>query len=86
MLEFYNNANKCIYRHIVLFTWQHPNYGSGSGAYPNDIAVLIVNPMTLSDNAAAIELTSMTNAHLGSSSYEGSCRITGWGRTCGTCN
>ncbi|XP_033734418.1 fibrinolytic enzyme, isozyme C-like [Pecten maximus] len=55
----------------------HGNYGSGSGAFPNDIAVLTVQEMNLGSNAQAISLTSRTNSDLTSAS----CRITGWGLT-----
>ncbi|XP_069107720.1 trypsin beta-like isoform X2 [Argopecten irradians] len=59
------------------------NYGEGLGAFPNDIAILMVEDMTLSSNAAAISLNSRSNNALADLDTS-SCRITGWGRTSGT--
>ncbi|XP_069107875.1 trypsin alpha-like [Argopecten irradians] len=58
----------------------NPNYGEGLGAFPNDIAILMVEDMALSKDAQAISLTERSNDELAALN-KSSCRITGWGRT-----
>jgi elastase-2 len=59
----------------------HPDYGSGAGAYPNDISVL---EMTSSVSGPNIQAATMAE---GSNDYAGStAAISGWGRTCGSCS
>merc|ERR1712080_732899 len=53
----------------------HPNYGSGSGAFPNDISVV-----QLSGNAPCTPIA-MSDTRIDS----GDGQISGWGRTCGGC-
>ncbi|XP_033734419.1 fibrinolytic enzyme, isozyme C-like [Pecten maximus] len=53
------------------------NPDSTTFAFPNDIAVLTVQEMSLGGNAQAISLTSRSNDEL----VFASCRITGWGVT-----
>ncbi|XP_060067562.1 trypsin delta-like [Ylistrum balloti] len=54
---------------------RHANFDQGDGAYPNDIAILKVNSMTLDANAKAINVIDKSLA----SGTE--CTITGWGVT-----
>ena len=56
---------------------QNPNYGTGSGFSPNDIAVVVAS--------SAISGTNIENGVMASDSANpgGNAFITGWGRTCG---
>ncbi|KAK3083387.1 hypothetical protein FSP39_021367, partial [Pinctada imbricata] len=57
---------------------QHPNYGSGAGAYPNDIALLRLSS-SVSTSSNSIGIISLAS---GNGDYAGqTCTITGWGRT-----
>lgn len=55
---------------------QHPDYESGPGAYPNDIAVLGLASAANGDNISPI---AMGSARVDS---DPAGIITGWGRTC----
>merc|ERR1711893_11200 len=57
----------------------HPNYGSGSGAFPNDISVVQLSSSAAGTNAEPIAMAS-------SRISIGSGVISGWGRTCGGCS
>nr|AIZ49755.1 protease [Arenicola cristata] len=60
----------------------HPNYGSGAGAFPNDISLCEINGAvdTSGSNVGAADLAEGDNDYAGVSAI-----ISGWGRTCGGC-
>ena len=55
---------------------QHPFYGTGSGAYPNDIATLRWNSLFGNLGVAAVSMA-------GDNDFGTNCHITGWGYTGG---
>jgi pancreatic elastase II len=60
---------------------RHPEYNTGTGAYPNDVAVvavaIVINGQTVVAVPGGIDTGIDRVAH--------QCFISGWGRTCGTC-
>jgi len=63
----------------LYYYFQHPSYGSGSGAYPNDISLIRVSsPISLNGNTVQkIDLAAEGTEHVGN----GNCYISGWGVT-----
>ncbi|XP_060074276.1 fibrinolytic enzyme, isozyme C-like [Ylistrum balloti] len=58
----------------------HPDYGSGAGTFPNDIAVLEFDEdITVDDGAKAVEMPTESSGDFAGDE----CTITGWGRTSG---
>ncbi|ELT89463.1 hypothetical protein CAPTEDRAFT_159950 [Capitella teleta] len=65
-------SGNCQDAAVTTFT-RHPNYGSGTGSYPNDIGTLHFSPLTSNSEVGTISLDNG-----GSLS---SCVISGWGVT-----
>ncbi|XP_071134667.1 trypsin alpha-like [Mytilus edulis] len=60
----------------------HENYNSGSGTFPNDIALMkMSSSLSLTGSISAITLATGSPDEFAGQT----CEITGWGRTCGTC-
>ena len=77
----YQNGRWTLYSFAVrfIFVFQHERYGSGAGAYPNDIALLQFFSVTFNQNVKAITLATRDQAG------NPDCWITGWGHTVGEC-
>lgn len=59
---------------------RHPDYNVGTGAYPNDVAV-VGTSVTVGGNIAVVP----GGVDTGINRESHTCFITGWGRTCGSC-
>ncbi|OWF35397.1 fibrinolytic enzyme, isozyme C-like [Mizuhopecten yessoensis] len=57
----------------------HPDYGTGAGTFPNDIAVLDFDEDITGDGVKAVEMPTSSSGDFAGQE----CTITGWGRTSG---
>ena len=60
---------------MILFYLQHEDWGDGAGSFPNDVAVIQFDALTLGDTINTISLSSTEQAG------NTDCYITGWGYT-----